>query len=363
MQKLISSLLPCLFAVATLGNPLPEPPIISELHIIDENTWYLEIMFNEITYVGDNLNGWQVSTNGGTAQIKNGLTVEYNEIIVLTSDSLQSPININPAGDVVALIPPDGYPNNMIRFGDVDSPDVIAPDSSQSIVNFRWSCYDYASLEPSHRYKMVLDNEPGIGENAFTPNSASGFIAGYVYDGADNPVEGICVGNGNYGIPEDDCDAFTANMTTDPDGAFSGEQWSGRHHITTFSSGKAFSHHDTIINITPDSNNNLTIHLDTVLTGSNNTNLKEKARLYVYPNPSSNLVNFDVNLPSYVDPGDAVLKIFNNTGKLVKIIRLDNNHNIGWTGKNQNKHRIPGIYHCKLEYRGRYLASVSMVLQ
>ena len=142
--------------------------------------------------------------SSGEAFLLEHIHFPENEIILITSDSLQQPLQLNKDGDFVEFLFEE-YSGNWTSdfgqhcFGSYPGTEVSALNPGQSIVQ-------YYSIDYEQHY-LTKTNIQTPGEY---PNDVStyGSIEGYVYDEEGNPV-------GDAVIEEFRFLMYTFNITTD----------------------------------------------------------------------------------------------------------------------------------------------------
>jgi len=135
--KLIGFLL---FVMLIWHSMMANPIMIhyfSEFKFNGEN-WVIEMRNNWVDF-GDTdslkLDGWSLASKSDTVFFKNGIILTGSYLLI-TPDSLQAPLKINPAGDEIVLFNTDGYQVDWFRFSE-DSNTIFhilsAPSPHQSI--------------------------------------------------------------------------------------------------------------------------------------------------------------------------------------------------------------------------------------
>ena len=161
----------------------------------------MSFFFNELFQETGNPYGWKLeltetaeysehyylTTLTDTAAFKPGLA--YQTFKIITGDSLQKPLYINPAGDVLRIYSESG--NNFLdelRFGNVDHTMILAPKPGTSICLCDSITSDMG--EDYQEYYRYFTNSPTL----HAPNNttrAKGYIQGIVLDEQDQPLEGV----------------------------------------------------------------------------------------------------------------------------------------------------------------------------
>jgi hypothetical protein len=153
----------------------------SEL-MVDSSGWKIELHLSGS--VGPQLlDGWYLATMTDTAYFKNGIVLDTNYLII-TPDSLTTPLFINRKGDRLTLCEQLGFADQII-FGEVNNSLISAPGSGQSICLREYR-------DEFQRYFYYLDNTPTLGGPNDTTN-AYGTIQGTVTDSSGNPLDSVKV--------------------------------------------------------------------------------------------------------------------------------------------------------------------------
>lgn len=179
-----TKLLPFIFIVfLVLQNIFSNPIMIHHLNELKftGNEWELEL--GELEYLGENLNGYYLTTLTDTSYFKDGIETYDKEFLIITNNSLTKPLFINTSGDVLTLYFPDGFAGDELGFGEVDYTRISAPKEGQSMSLNEYYQGDYEDF-------FYLDNSPTLG---FVNDwiDAEGTIDGYVTDVLSNPLEGV----------------------------------------------------------------------------------------------------------------------------------------------------------------------------
>jgi len=283
------------------GNPIPIN-YMNELLIStdDPQAWILEIKANP--FMGDNLDGLFFVTSSGTAHIKSGISTQGDELLLLTSDSLLTPLSFNIDQGVIALFDSLGNRIEELRWGDVADNYIAPPLPGQSI------CYAYQWPAGEAWY---LDNSPTLG-SWNDQEGGQGSISGLVLDANGTHVENAQVLYG-YG--------FTTFVTSDEDGRYDLHNNACLTHIRVNILG--VDYFDSTLQVYPDSTINLDCHLQ------NYVGLKQLADQQLpkhfkliqnYPNPfnPTTTIRFDVS-----EEGPVHIDILRLDGSLVATLVHD----------------------------------------
>ena len=153
--------------VLILILPLQANPIVLRYFnefLIDGTLWLLEL-YNPLDSI--NLDGYYLTSGGDTSRFKKGLVLD-DHYLVISRDSLENDLVLNPAGDSLKLFTADSIQLDALYFASMKA--------GQSL-----------SLSWDFHY---LDNSPTIGQPNDTSNAMCS-IHGCVSDTSGNPLEGI----------------------------------------------------------------------------------------------------------------------------------------------------------------------------
>jgi hypothetical protein len=365
MKTAINSLiLITIFCTLSWSNPLPPPPslIISEIYF-DGTEWTIEIVVGEFSI---NLDSFVLVSSSGEAFFKEGIEVEPGQVILITKDSLKTPLEINKAGDFISL--KEYYNNNIqweleynqnISFGDYINSSCSGPFDGQSLVAH------YISLDtPDENYKfywLVKENSPSLGTN---PNfcSSTDTVKGYILDKFDNPVK-----NAEISYIET---VFTMiggfpKIITNNDGYFEAKGMFSKYYGGKIIVGNSFIA-DITFKVELDSANLYNFKLsDYVYSGIKKFDLNQLFSIRNYPNPINDRATFEIILPEGLFYRNAVIKIYNYAGTIVDIIPVDkynNNSNqisVEWMG---GEHFAAGNYFYSLEIDNQKTATNKLII-
>ncbi|MCX6273076.1 MAG: hypothetical protein NTU44_18045 [Bacteroidetes bacterium] len=369
MKKLFVLLLVFFTIGFTKANPIVDPPVISEFYLVNDSVWYLELMFS---WPYPSLDGLQLVSSGGSSFIKHGISITAGNIIVLTHDSMLSPLHFNRNGDFVDIQDSTGFSFNysfpMFRFGNISNSFISAPLVGQSIVCYKFYCMDQGYI-PETEYHLVKDVNPTIGYNAFTPSFATGTFTGMVFDNGHNPIQGIHIGHTYaYNEPSYYCGNYFLNAWTQPSGSFTMQEYSGKYHVMFFFHPWLVIK-DTIINIEPDSVNYFEFIIDSLLTDVHSIENQRNIKLSCFPNPSTGETNISFGVPEGQCFSKALIKIYGSNGEIVRILPVNTaspqpEYTLKWDGFCcDHSPAASGMYYCNLVLDGRKSATTKLIIE
>lgn len=227
-------------------------------------------------------------------------TVPSEDYVVITPDSLQSPLFINPTGDSLSLylqLPPDDqHLWDFLVFGDHPQTVIAAPPPGCSISLRRW--YDLYYLDASPTLGMPNDTTDAMGD-----------IDGIVSDEYGNSLRDVKV---VYGYD----DSGELSVLTDSTGCFLVHDFACREYLWFQAEGCADEF--ATVQIWPDSTVALTVVLQCeVGIGERQVNLPSSTYLLFQnqPNPFTAATTIEYFIPV----SDQVeISIFDLTGNLVE---------------------------------------------
>lgn len=347
MKRILPILLLTGFAFA---NPIMAPSVHINEFMFDQNgKWWLEIILScEGHNYPEQFDSILISSSTGTSKIHNNLIKDNQPIIVVTSDSLDNPLNITDSGDYVKV---SSYHNQyLIDFSDTlsfgDYPGSMFPKietgfSITNILGFR------------------LDKTPTIG----MPNDTSGVcgtLSGYVYN-----KNGSIVTTGSYEL-------FRYTMITpDNTGHYRTRMMNGKYliyDIGQFIQPGEFRYVwiDSLeFSIGLDSTVYLDINFlsDYVAIAVNPLTLHNyKIEVKTYPNPFNNQMTFRISAPPNITNKNAYIDIYNIAGERIRSIFIGSSSYAHWNGCNdQSVIQSAGVYFYKLRIDNRDYHSGSVI--
>ncbi len=192
--------------VPLMANPV-EVQYISEVQIT-ENGWFIEVDGN----LASGLKLIKIASAYGVVYLNDTITVNSG-YLVLTPDSVQSDLTMNPEHDNIQIICADFGLIGAFRIGYNNDNVPIAPKPTQSI------CYD---MTGNYYY---LDNSPTIGL-ANDEENAIGIITGVTTNNNGNPLNDVIVEDIVYNSGRTPFDTDTTGI----DGAYT---WQGLSMMTS----------------------------------------------------------------------------------------------------------------------------------
>ena len=349
------------------ANPVtPIPILITEMYIDSNNKWTIELFIYDFGPTITNLDSVKLVTSSGEALFKSGITVSQNEIILITEDSLQSPLSINRYGDNIKLMTRLYstwiQSGNSLVYGDDPNTCVCTfPRLGQSIELANY-------INPTNGetdYLYVKSSIPSLGtypsDNAI---NSPGSLSGHVYDSNNNPIENhlvyINVAPSWYG-------PFPMYFELDTNRYFNCNLVGKYYNISVRLNTTDAVILDTIIAIEPDSATICDFHLN-ITNGISEYNLiKSNIMMSNYPNPFKDNTTIEIKSPNNMVLSNAIIKIFNNLGEIVRIIPVGDYNNAKKSysvsvSNNKNQSLDSGIYFYTLEIDGKKVSSNKMII-
>ncbi len=342
----------CFFfsAGSLLSNPVYLlPACISEFKTGPNNSWIIEIGFNYrgAYYKGD-YDSIFVETSSGISRLRLDYIPDSTSLWVITSDSLITPLSVNPSGDCVKLISylaiyftPHGEVDSL-SYGDYPAAMFPAIPSGYSICKL-------------NRILFCEDKTPTIG----SPNDTCGTcgtLTGFMYD---RDYKSVLSGDFRVYFP----------IVFAPDG-----RYSTRVYATTFSTnmivevndqgGQSIRIDDISAFVSPDTVVVRDIHFtDVVGVKEKNPGVHFSPGIMNYPNPFNSTTNFVVTLPGDRKYAGARIEICNSIGQRIAVIRVPNGSTYRWEGKDDAGKSMPsGLYLYRLILDGKTCGKGSMIL-
>ena len=341
MRYIIFTLLFILVLFSQLiGNPIPPVLIINEIYF-EGDDWTIE-MTNELT--GDEtLDNYWIYSSSGESWFNPGITFPINGYVVITQDSLQSPLNIDTNGDIVEIMGWDFY--DECCFGDFPYSWINPTYVGQSLARINLTDYEYF---------LTKDNNPTLGIHNDTTGT-QGTFCGYVFDNQNNPIQGAEI-QFYYPYYSD----YFPTVTSDVTGYFLQRMFSLNYETSILVNGLVLM--DTIITIEPDSTTYCEFYIDLT---SVDEEIKQYNQIILsnYPNPfiESTTISFDLATKPHKT---TQINIYNVKGQLIKQYSIGNHQLlIEWDGTNEEGVlQPPGFYLYSLEIDGKKVKTNKMIM-
>lgn len=364
MRKIILLVVSFIISIALNANPLnaPLPPIINEIYFDSNGNW--EIEFNTSFYWQIDFDLLSIETSSGLSTLKPGLNTS-GSVLVITIDSLSSPLYINSHGDYIRIIGMESLfdSENYYFFGNYQFSQINEINSNQS--------FEVQCSSNGYFYYFAKQNIPTIGNENNYP-ATTGTFAGTIIDEDSLAIPNakiVCkITSYNYESHlVYDWENYDVSLFYDllihsnNSGYFINSELQGRNYQLKFYSGDGNYLYDTTISITiePDLVNNYLIKLNCnkIFVGINKVDYKDY-QLRNNPNPVSGFTTISCHLGNKIFYKNAVIKIFTSHGDLLKILpipnqSLSNEINIDCDFSNFAQ----GSYYYNLEIDGKKVAT------
>ena len=351
MKKLVYiSFLIISLAFTSYIIPNPVMTFFINEFMFDSTGWKMELHPSSY-WEETSLNGWFITSKTDTAYFKDGIDLDDTSYIIITKDSLQSILNINPAGDTLTLYNPDNYMMETFSFGNNNMYSPPAPKLGQSI------CLRVYSDGYWQQYYYYLDNTPTMGYENDTIN-VKGYLDGYVKDEQNNPIEGVKVIYGYEEVPLQG--SHPVYIETNSSGYFKYYDYSINKGLQFQKEG--YTSADTSIQIWPDSTITINIRM-TKIVGvfrvdppvANNFSLSQN-----FPNPFNSTTTFIYSLPQ---EQEAEINIYDEKGELVqklfKGFQNKGEYRVRWNADNL----ASGIYFYELKTKNQKISKKCLLLK
>jgi len=361
MKHKISVLLFILLLFSELNGNVVFPGAYIEEIYFDGDCWTIELL--NIFVQEETLDNCKIASSSDTSLFNPGIYFPLFGYTLITQNSLQSQLNINKNGDMVAtyypfVFPKDWYLIDECCFGNFPDSWINSPNTGQSLA--RITILD-TTTGMSGKI-LTKDNSPTLG----MPNDTTGTkgtFCGYVYDNQGNPINGVEL---KFFYPY--YSNYFPVVTTDGTGHFSQRMFSLNYETFILVDGSVLM--DTTITVEPDSTTYCEFYIN--LNSVDEEQLQSRQlRLTNYPNPfiESTTISF-----SAADlRGLTQIRIYNIKGQKIKTLEcgeslstkapICRNYSISWDGKNESDVlQPPGFYFYSLEVDGKKVKTNKMIM-
>lgn len=275
-----------------------------------------------------NLDGWSLRSSHGQATFRNGIAMG-GAYVVVTAESLLTPLVINPYGDSLTLFSGQ-YPMAFLWFGWAGM--AAAPRPGQSL----------CLLEGGGVYYLDNSPTPGFPNDA---TNAMGTVNGVVTDTSGMPIAGVRVDFGEM-FP----------VYSNASGVYSITEYATRTYLAFSRTGFQPEYRD--LQIWPESTVVLNVVMDFVVGVEEELPRGIFGLKAAYPNPSNPAVHFEIVLPSR---SHARLVLYDVAGREVAMVADGEMeagvHSVLFEGTGL----ASGVYLARFEWEGR-IATQKVVL-
>ncbi len=372
MKKILIFQIILFVSVSTIANPIvPEGRLLVSEIYFEGSEWIIEAICNTSEgFESPFLDSVIFITSSGQSYFKPGIELEDGQIIMITKDSLITPLSINPDGDFINMkeyvygtdyVAWELRAHQNIKFGNYEEASCTSPYSGQSLVlqHFVLEIPDWGTDDI---YWLEKENNPTPGSSLFTCNSKD-TLSGYIYDKLLNPVDNAEL---KYCSEEE---LWAANPDLLPIYTNEYGYFENTVMYSKMYTGNIIVYGDSVISFVKfkveiDSSNiyNFIIE-DYIHTDIKIRELTNTVSLTNYPNPVREKTTISVTIPQNIYFKNAVIKIFNNNGKIVDIMPLhynsNNIYNVIW---NRSDKIPPGKYFVNLDINNKKVASSNMLV-
>lgn len=320
MKKLIITLFSFFYSFIILSNPIYIPKIVLDEFSFDDNKIWKIILIPYKLFDSILISS---STEKSIYQINPELENDY---LIITSDSLNSKVNINYEGDSISIISYYlSWQNKIdsvvetIVFGNYTNSTIPAPLKGQSIKSFLIDEIFYYCLSDSL-------------------NNMFGTLHGHIYDKYNNLItHGLFSINPFPEIREwpDKVEYVIEVFSIANNGYFSILLYSRKYNfrrILTLNQGycelpscyKSVAIFPIDLSIYPDSSHEIDIYLLDDISGINQNVIIEYAPLKVFPNPN-NGISFSYKISIPVKSTHCSINLFNINGQIIQHYNISDN--------------------------------------
>ncbi len=351
MKKLllITSFL-IVFAPAVLDNPIYIPAVtISELTFNQKGNWLIELTFDSYLggYTHDRFDSICVFSTVGISSIRTKFIRDSTNILVINSDSLNSPLAIDKNGDCIGL-----------HIYSAAGQNIYVHDDSLKFGNYPGSLIDSIPSGCSlcrYGYDGICKcMKPTLG---FLNDTAGTYFTmkGHIYRKNGSPII-----SGDL--------RFDNSLVINNDGSYSTNIFSRNLHLTAINGDlevEKYNIQPFNVNVNPGTVVEHDIYLLVDLMNVDNNPQPNDPNITVinYPNPFNLSTNFYVKIPSGLRQKKGSIVIYDLKGRTVKTLPLSNGSLVKWNAEDINGRTVSsGVYYYSLMFDNINYKSGSLIL-
>ena len=350
MKKTILTLCILFIILILMANPRPSPRVgLSEIYFDDNGQWVIELLYSDAQQDQMPIDSIWIETSSGISRVRRFNITGTTGLIIVRTDSLLSPLTIDPLKDSIQIVYGMGdykMPINPVLYGNLVNSRINSPNKGQSIAGI-----------PNFGFprEYSIDKSPTIG----TMNDTIGMlgtITGHIYDKDTqllSPKGGwfLNIETGTYIYPK-------------ADGSFSTRLYSKRNRIdklyyyTSLSKGFFVNISPIDVSMEPDSVVSMDIHLlDSFKVGIKEIHSGSESILKIFPNPVKGLTfNYEIGIP--VNSTQCYIDLVNLNGqKSCRFMIIENQGSISLPSNIEN-----GIYFINLYAKNRNYSSSKILI-
>jgi len=329
------------------GNVLEPKAYLKEFYIDTAGNWMMEMIVPELGLIIDSL---VVKTLSGSSSVECFESYHAPEdsalLIIITADSLASPLMINPDSDRI----------NIITYLNEEDPhfnyDYDGNHDYLSLGKYKGSQFPFIPEKHSITYVpdyfmgidfLSLDKSPTLGEPN-TIDGTKGTVSGYLYDKNHNP------------LPDKPVYGYYTGLHTDGNGYYHGEVLSKLYvfdyNDDLYSNGY-YDYEPASVYVLPDSLFTLDlVLLDIPHLGTEEISLRNGSMITNYPNPFTRETTFYIYIPADIVITIASLEILDNAGRHIHSFALEKGRS-AVTLSEGDFLMEPGVYHYYIKIDGK----------
>jgi hypothetical protein len=302
-----------------LANPII-PEYISEF-FFTKGHWTLE---TGTRVPSGNLDGWKLSSRTGTSAFKTGISIGRTYVL-LTTDSLLSPLFIDPTGDSISMSRTSGEHYGLV-FGNAPDSHVQAPAPGWSIAFNQF---------------FYLDRSP-------TPGAANDFVGGMATISG-TVRDSITHAPISHAMIQEEPGDWMQYWYTSDSGTFSVPVHA--HNLRLYVGAAAYTAAFVRFSLIPDQVADTVIFLSALTSVERSGQPLEALLLEGYPNPFNPRTTIAYALPA---GGKVTLRVYDTLGKevaeLVRGPRQAAQYHVAWNGTDDDGTAVAsGVYLVRLQ--------------
>jgi hypothetical protein len=281
------------------SNPTVPPPIITEVYFDENDEWTLEFIIDEFYF------SWYANLDSlriNTALLEDEILIEFNVIYLITADMLIGDLEISRSSGSLHIETWDGNGWSQLDWGTNWNGPPTLQGQSWAVQQYWDYGFEYSDYYVCHNYPPTLGG---------SINTAFGYgtVHGNIYDLNQTPIPGV----------EFTCDPYNYpiyHLFYSNDSGYFTDDFLSKYQYIHYEFEDPFFEGYFYLWVEIDSVYTFEIIAPVYLTGIEK-NKAETIRIIPYPNPTKDIVHFQISIPKNTNFGFSELIICDCSGEII----------------------------------------------